>query len=139
MSKKAYIINNSSGSRLRFQYNPTKIPYSRGVNFSEIKSPGMSYPLTQYVNGEAREFTFELFMYDDPCTGKIDRARKFLERLMPPEKNRSGFRKPPTFTIAYGYFVKSCVLKKLEVDDDRLDSYGRPVVTTFKITARQVG
>lgn len=136
---KAYIINNDTNAKFTFQFNPTKVPYDRSVNYSQIDSPGMSYPLTQYTGGEAREFPVELFMYDIPYSGKIDSARKFLEDLLPPEYNKGDFKRPPSITFAYGYFVKKCVVKKLSVSDDRMDENGRPIQTTFTLTLRQVG
>lgn len=136
---KGYIINNSTNQKLVFQYNPTKVPYSRSANFSDIESPGMSYPLTQYTGGSAREFSVELFMYDKPYTGKINTYRKFLEALLPPEHNTTSFKKPPTITFCYGYFHKVCVVKSLSVEDDWLDPNGRPLQTTFTLQLRQVG
>lgn len=137
---RCYIINNKTNKRLTPQFNPTSIPYSRGANFSTIDSPGMSYPLTQYVGGSVREFTLELFYYDRPISsGKINKARKFLENLLPPEKNKKSFKRPPTFTFAYGYFVRTLVLTNLEVNDEELDCYGQPIMTRFTLTVRQVG
>lgn len=136
---RAYIIRNDTNKRLVFQFNPTSIPYSRGASYSSIESAGMSYPLTQYVGGKAREFSFELFYYDNPYTGKIDSARKFLEGLLPPETNKKGFKKPPTFTLAYGYFVRTLVLTDLEVNDEWMNSDGKPLMTRFTLSVRQVG
>ena len=85
---RCYIIRNDNNEKLTFQFNPSSMPYSRGANYSSIESPGMSYPLTQYAGGQVREFSFEVFYYDKPYTGKINTARKFLEGLLPPEKNK---------------------------------------------------
>ena len=136
---RCYIINNSSNIKLTFQFNPETMPYSRSANYTSIDSPGMSYPLTQYVGGSIREFSFEVFYYDKPYSGKIDNARKFLEGLLPPEKNTSSFTKPPTFTLAYGYFVKVYVLTNLQINDEWLNSDGNPLMTRFTLTVRQVG
>ena len=136
---RCYIIRNDNNKKMTFQFNPTSIPYSRGVNYSTIESPGMSYPLTQYVGGQVREFSFEVFYYDKPYSGKINKARKFLEGLLPPEKNIKSFTKPPTFTLAYGYFVRTLVLTNLDVNDQWLDDNGRPIMTRFTLTVRQVG
>lgn len=136
---RCYIIRNDNDKKLTFQFNPSAMPYSRGAKFSSIESPGMSYPLTQYVGGEVREFSFEVFYYDNPYTGKIKTARQFLEGLLPPEKNKTKFTKPPSFTLAYGYFVKSYVLLNLAVQDDWLDGDGNPIMTRFILTVRQVG
>nr|DAO15488.1 MAG TPA: hypothetical protein [Caudoviricetes sp.] len=135
---RCHIIRNDNNRRLNFQFNPTTIPYSRGVSYTSIESPGMSYPLTQYTGGKAREFSFSVYYYDKPFSGKINTARKFLEGLLPPEKNKRSFKKPPTFTLAYGYFVKTLVLTQLEVEDTWMDSNGRPIETKFTLTVRQV-
>ena len=135
---RCHIIRNDNNRRLNFQFNPTTIPYSRGANYTSIESPGMSYPLTQYTGGKARKFSFSVYYYDKPFSGKINTARKFLEGLLPPEKNKRSFKKPPTFTLAYGYFVKTLVLTQLEVEDTWMDSNGRPIETKFTLTVRQV-
>lgn len=136
---RCYVIRNDTNKKLTFQFNPTSIPYSRSANYTTIDSPGMSYPLTQYVGGNVREFSLELFYYDRPYSGKINKARKFLEGLLPPETNTSSFTKPPTFTFAYGYFVKVLVLTNLEVNDEWLNEDGQPLMTRFTLTVRQVG
>ena len=136
---RCYIIRNSDDKKLTFQFNPETVPYGRGANYSTIESPGMSYPLTQYCGGQVREFSFEVFYYDRPYSGKIDTARKFLESLLPPEKNKKDFTKPSSFTFAYGYFVKTLVLLNLYVLDEWLDQNGQPLMTRFTLTVRQVG
>lgn len=138
-SGKISVDRNGNFSMLTFQFNPTSIPYGRGANYSTIESPGMSYPLTQYVGGQVREFTFEVFYYDNPFTGKILNAKKYLESLLPPEKNTKEFTKPPSFTFTYGYFVKKLVLLNLEVHDEWLNEFGLPLMTRFTLTVRQVG
>lgn len=136
---RCYVINNSTNKKMNFQFNPESMPYSRGANYTSIESPGMSYPLTQYVGGSAREFSFEVFYYDRPYSEKINKARKFLEALLPPEKNKKSFKKPPTFTLAYGYFVKVYVLTNLQVNDEIMNGDGNPEMTRFTLTVRQVG
>ena len=136
---RCYVINNSTNKKMNFQFNPESMPYSRGANYTSIESPGMSYPLTQYVGGSAREFSFKVFYYDRPYSGKINKARKFLEALLPPEKNKKSFKKPPTFTLAYGYFVKVYVLTNLQGNDEIMNGDGNPEMTRFTLTVRQVG
>ena len=136
---RCYIIRNDNNKRMTFQFNPTSVPYSRSANYATIDSPGMSYPLTQYVGGNVREFSFEVFYYDRPYSGKINKARKFLEGLLPAEKNKKNFKKPPTFTFAYGYFVRTLVLEQLDVNDEWLNEDGQPLMTRFTLTVRQVG
>lgn len=135
---RAYIVRCDDNARLTFQFNPTQIPYSRSAKYSNIESPGMSYPLTQYAGGNVRQFSFEVFMYDRPYTGKIKTARDFLETLLPPETNVDGFTRPSAFMLAYGYFVKKLVLEQLEVGDEVLDENGNPVQVKFTLNVRQI-
>lgn len=136
---RSYIINNDTGEKLVFQFNPTSVPYSRGAEYSEIKAPLMSYPLTQYAGGTSRSFKVELFMYDRPSSGKIEEARLKLESYLPPEYNDPEFIKPPSLTFAFGYFVKKCVLEQLEVNDELFDENGNPTQTRFTLSLKQIG
>ena len=136
---RCYIIRNDTNETFTFQFNPTSVPHGRSAKYSTIESPGMSYPLTQYSGGNVREFSFSVFYYDKPCTGKILKARNFLGGLLPPETNTEGFVKPPSFTFAYGYFVRTLVLLSLDISDEWLDENGQPIMTTFTLTVRQVG
>lgn len=136
---RCYIIRNDTNEKFVFQFNPTSIPHSRSAKYSTIESPGMSYPHTQYTGGNVREFSFEAFYYDNPCTGKILKARSFLGGLLPPETNTEGFVQPPTFTLAYGYFVRTLVLVSLDINDEWIDENGQPIMTRFNLTVRQVG
>lgn len=135
---RCYVIRNDNNKRMIFQFNPSSLQYSRTAKYNTVESPGMCYPITQYVGGDVREFSFEVFYYDNPSTGGINRARTFLEGLLPPEKNKKGYKKPPTFTFAYGYFVRVCVLKQLDVNDEWLDENGKPIMSRFTLTVRQV-
>lgn len=136
---RCYFINNTTNKKLIVQFNPTNIFYERSANFTSIESPGMSYPLTQYTGGKERTFEINLFYFDNPSTGKITTARNFFMALLPPEKNTSAFKKPPTFTIAYGYFTRTVVLTSLRVEDEELNANGVPVMTRFTLSVRQVG
>lgn len=134
---KCYFINNDTGKHLECQFNPESMPYSRSANFTEISSPGMAYPLVQFTGGNVRDVPLKLFYYD-PSGKIIKAARKFFNDLLPPEKNTKKFRKPPSFTFAYGYFVKKYVLTELEVDDTMLNSDGVPTMTTFTLNMKQI-
>lgn len=136
---RCHFVRDDNNAVLNAQYNPTTLQHSRSANYASVDSPGISYPLTQYVGGNAREFSVELFFYDRPFSGKIHAAREYLEALLPPEHNTESFTKPPTFTFAYGYFIKSCVLLQMEVVDEMLDEDGNEIVTRITLNMRQVG
>lgn len=136
---KGYIKNLDSGEIMKFQYNPETFEYSRGATYVEIIAPGMSYPTTQYVHGNSRSFPIELFLYDKPSTGVIEGQISFIEGLLPPESNDSGFIKPPTILFVYGNFIKKCVVEEFNVNIEEYDSNGIPTMARITLTIRQVG
>lgn len=136
---KGWIKNNSTGNKMSFQYNPTDLSYSRGVTYTDISAPGMPYPNTQFVKGNARSFTVPLFFYDNPNTGVIKKYMSFIGGFLTPETNTSGYEKPPEMTFCYGYFIRRCVLEDLNITIERMDADGEPIQATFTLQLRQVG
>lgn len=136
---KGWIKNNSTGEKMSFQYNPTILEYSRGVSYADISAPGMPYPNTQYVGGNARSFPVSLFLYDNPDTGVIKRYMNFLEGFLTPETNVSEYTKPPEMTFCYGYFIRRCVLEDLSISIERIDEKGEPIQAYLTLQLRQVG
>ena len=136
---KGWIKNNNTGKKMPFQYNPTTLSYSRGVSYTDISAPGMPYPNTQYVKGNARSFSIPLFFYDNPNTGVIKKYINFLGGFLTPETNVSGYVKPPVMIFCYGYFIRKCVLEDLAIDIERIDKNGEPIQATFTLQLRQVG
>ena len=135
---KGYLKNLDTSLIMKFQYNPETFEHSRGATYAEIVAPGMSYPELQYVHGNARTFSVELFLFDKPYTGTMDNLIGFLEELLPPEDNDTDYTKPPKVLISYGTFVKKCVVEDLQIKAEEYDSSLNMVVVRANITFRQV-
>lgn len=136
---KGWIKNNESGQKMSFQFNPEGLTYSRSASYVDISAPGMAYPNTQFVKGNIRSFSTELFLYDNPCTGVISEAEDFLNELLPPESNSRSFTQPPDLTFCLGYFVRKCVLEDFSVYVERFDERGKAIQARFTLQLRQVG
>ena len=136
---KGYIKNLDTGKVMKFQYNPETFEYSRGVTYAEIIAPGMAYPDTQYVHGNARAFSVELFLFDKPCTGVISNYESFIGGFLTPETNSANYKKPPEMLFCYGSFIKRCVLEELGVSVEEYDENGKATVARFTLSLRQVG
>lgn len=138
---KGYILNKVTLEMKSFMYNPPQISFSRGSTYSEISSPGMSYPLFQFVKGESMRFNFSLYFYDKPCTGVIKEWLNFLNGFLPPEytyKENYSFTKPPHLIIAMGSFVKVCVLESLGTTYTDFNSQLQPTEATFSLSLRRI-
>lgn len=136
---KGWIKDNTTGEKMSFQYNPTNLEYARGATYAEISAPGMPYPNTQFVKGNARTFSIPLFFYDNPSTGVIKNYINFLNNFLPPETNISGYTKPNEMTFCYGFFIRRCVLEDLNINIERIDDKGGPIQATLTLQLRQVG
>lgn len=135
---KGYIKNLKTGTIMKFQYNPEAFEYSRSATYSEMASPGMSYPVLQYVHGNSRSFPIELFMFDKPYSGVIPKQKSFYEGLLPPETNSITYTMPPTALFAYGDFIKKVVVEDLAIKIEEYNQNGNPIMARFTLTLRQV-
>ncbi len=136
---KGYLKNLDTGEILKFQYNPETFEHSRGATYSDIVSPGMSYPDAQYVHGNAVTFSIELFIFDKPYTGVYAHFLKFLQDFLPPEMNNSTFKKPPEALICYGNFIKRCIILEIAEKIEEYDEQGNEVNARITLSLRQVG
>ena len=138
---KGWVKNCDTGEYKSFQFNPTPpFTYSRGVTYATIESPGSQYPITAFVKGNLRTFSLDLFLFDKPYTGKIDKDYMlFFGKLLTPETNNINYTRPPKFILSYGYFTRTCVLEGLTVSIEEYDSLLRPVKATLSLTIRQEG
>lgn len=136
---RGYLKNNENGTITPFQYNPENLQYSRSINYADIAAPCICYPLTQFTGGSVREFTVELFFYDRPYSGLINKKMIEIGRFLTPEYNVKGYKRPPSMTFVMGYFIRKCVLSSLDINIEMFDEQGNPEIARFTMTLRQVG
>ena len=132
---KGVIMNRVTGEYKPFIYNPTTFSNSRSVNYTSIKSAGSSYPLTQYVNGNEKQISFELFLYDK-VGNKVNEYIDFLNTFLPVKGTR--FNVPPTLIYSFGNYVSECVLLSLETEYTDFDINLKPTSAKVKISLMEV-
>lgn len=138
------------------QYNPEKLEYGISATYSEMNSPGMNYPVFQFVRGNSHEFQLELFMYEGRGgTGHYIRTlQKWFEECLPPQGNNPGKHKkgkkkgkykkyvtfdPPIINVRVGYYKFKSVLKDMHVSDEWLNENGKPIMTKLSLTFIKTG
>ena len=129
----------NAGSIHMFQFNPESFAYSRSADWTETIAPGMSYPIVQWASGTSRSFGIDLFMWDKPHEGIIEKARDFILDLLPPEENDPEFTRPPVFTFVYGDFIKDCVLQTFNMTIEEYDTAGNITQAILSLTCLQIG
>ena len=136
---KGWIKNNETGELKKFQFNPTTFEYSRGATYADISAPGMPYPDTQFIKGNARSFPVTLFFFDNPSTGVIEEYITFFDSFLTPEVYNKAYTRPPEMTFCHGYFIRKCVLEDLSISIEQMDSTGTPTQAVITLQLRQVG
>lgn len=139
---KCYLYNCDTGEYHYFQFIPSDLPRSRGVNYSTISSPGMAYPVTQFINGDTMEFDVDL-VYNERykiggSTGSVARVEKFIEGLCPPYSNKKTFTDPPKCKFAYGTFSCNCVVTQWKISNEERNSSGVPISANITISLRRI-
>lgn len=137
-STKGYLKNNNTGDKLSFMFNPSSLSFSQGATYSEITSPGMSYPLTQYVRGNSHAFELPLYVYDRPSGDEIKVWESFLQRLIPPEINSAEYLQPDTVKVVLGTFIKDCVVENLNTEYTHFTPDLEPDEATFTLSLKVV-
>lgn len=136
---KGSLTNLETSTTKYFQYNPESISYSRSVDYGSIKAPGMQYPTFYFTNGGEKTFSIELFMYDNPSTGKIKSYDEFIKTLLPAEDNSYAFKKPNEALYVLGSDAFKVVVTSYEMKVEMWDKYMNPTQARFTLGMTKVG
>lgn len=140
IQNKCYLYNCDTKEKHFFQFAPEDLPRNRSANYSIINSPGMAYPLVQFVQGEIQDFDLSLYYNErwGDTKGAIKRVYKFLDGLLPPVKNTKLFSAPPKCKVAYGTFSCNCVVTGYNISGEERDSSGEPVASNIVVNVRRI-
>lgn len=134
--KKGYIKNKTTGAVKPFMYNPEGISDSRATEFSEISSPGSSYPRFQYVKTGARTFNLELFLTTS-SKGTVKDYFKFIDGFQP---KGSRFSKPPVLIFVMGSDVRECIVTQVNRSITEFNSANlEPTKAVVSLALTQLG
>lgn len=137
---KGYLAQYDNPSkRLVFQYNPEMFEDNIEVTYRAISSPGMSWPIYQYIGGEPRYVEFTLFLdhYNRTGENQVRKTINFLHSFLPYRKDR--FHAPPELLFSFGWFVKRCILSSLKVRYTMFDSNLQPIRAEVDIRLEILG
>lgn len=135
---KGYIKNKNSGVIKNFMFNPAELSFERSATYSEISSPGLSYPITQYVRGNIMTFSVPLYIYDRPYSGAVKEWEDFLSCFVPPTENTSGYVKPDEMLFVMGTFIRNCIAESINTQYTSFTSELLPDEATITLNLRQV-
>ena len=151
--KKAYLVRkdqeNEASAQVACLFNPKELSVEKGNQFAEVNIPGLSSPLLQFVRGNARSVTMDLFFdtyekgedvrnHTDRITGWD--AGSMLSKLSPPKGLMdidSNLHAPPICVFIWGEFRFQCVIERVTKRFTMFHPNGFPVRATLSVTLKE--
>lgn len=117
-------------------FNPTDYSVEYSANFQETAPPGLSNPIIQFVNGNARVLNMDL-LFDTYTDGRgqnvIDLTEPFTDLL----SIDTELHAPPRVEFRWGVFHFIAVVEKISQKFTMFRSDGTPVRATLSVTFKQ--
>jgi LysM repeat protein len=115
-------------------FNPTQYSLNKGASFSEIAVPGLSAPILQFVRGNTRTLSMDLF-FDTYEKGSD--VRKYTNKIYGLVDIRGPLHRPPIVTFSWGTFNFQAVVEQVGGRFTLFLSDGTPVRATLSVTFKE--
>jgi hypothetical protein len=131
-------------------FNPAEFTVEKSNQFAEVNIPGLSSPIYQFVRGNARSVTLELFF--DTYEEKID-VRIFTDRITGwdagsmfsglPDAAKglmdidSDLHAPPICLFVWGTFIFQCIIERVSKNFTMFLPEGIPARATLNVTLKE--
>jgi hypothetical protein len=151
MLVKAYIARKDKPNvKVSCMFNPEEFSVVKSNQFASVNIPGLSAPLLQFVRGEARTVTVDLFfdtyeegtdvrLHTDRITGWD--AGSMFSKLSGDKKGLmdidSDLHAPPVCQFVWGAFVFQCVIDQVTKKFTMFLPEGIPVRATLTVTLKE--
>jgi len=131
-------------------FNPKELTVEKSNQFAEVNIPGLSSPIFQFVRGNARSVTMDLFfdtyeqgtdvrLFTDRITGwdagsmfsSLPKAAKGLMDI------DSDLHAPPVCIFIWGAFIFQCVIERVSKKFTMFLPEGIPVRATLNVTLKE--
>lgn len=131
-------------------FNPKELSIEKSNQFAEVNIPGLSSPIFQFVRGNARSVTLDLFfdtyeqgtdvrIFTDRITGwdagsmfsKLPGAAKGLMDI------DSDLHAPPVCIFIWGAFIFQCIIERVSKKFTMFLPEGIPVRATLSVTLKE--
>lgn len=129
---KAVIINQDAPAPapIAVMFNPPSYSLAKTSQFAEIRIPGLPTTVLQYVSGDARTFSTELF-FDTTETGTDVRSRTAAVSAL--TEPNALTQVPPRLLLLWGSLALQCVLTSVREEFDYFDSKGLPLRARLQV------
>lgn len=115
-------------------FNPTQYSLDQANSLAEMGVPGLSAPILQYVRGNGRTLSMDLFF--DTYEQRRD-VRKHTKRIYGLLDIRGPLHRPPICTFTWGSFNFDCVLESVGGKFTLFLGDGTPVRATLSVRFKE--
>lgn len=124
------------GDPIFFEYNPAGFETAKEANWAEIGVPGLDFPLQQFVRGNLKTLSIEVYLNRD-FYGKEHDVRGSVERLESLVESAEESKAPPICVFQWGRFDFVCVVGSVSVSYSMFDRGGDPIEATVSLSLRR--
>lgn len=115
-------------------FNPTQYSLDKGNQIAEIGIPGLSAPILQYVRGNSRTLSVELFF--DTYEQQSD-VRQYTNQIYGLLEIDRDTHAPPLCTFTWGNFNFTCIVERVGGRFTLFLANGTPVRATLNVTFKE--
>jgi hypothetical protein len=122
--EKGYLTRKDKESvKVPFLFNPKELSIEKSNQYSEVNIPGLPSPIFQFVRGNARSVTMDLFFdtYEQGKDVRID----------------SDLHAPPVCIFIWGAFIFQCIIERVSKRFTMFLPEGVPVRATLSVTLKE--
>ncbi len=133
---KAYIepLNGSSTDKIEVLFNPAEYSIEKSNQFQSTPIVGLATPLTQFISGNARTLTMDLFFDTyEKGTDVRDHTKKVFSLL----EIDSELHAPPLCQFVWGSIVLKATIEKISSKFTMFLGDGTPVRATLNVTFKE--
>ncbi|HEX7242069.1 MAG TPA: LysM peptidoglycan-binding domain-containing protein [Longimicrobiaceae bacterium] len=116
-------------------FNPNQYSLDQANTLAEVGVPGLSAPILQYVRGNGRTLSMDLFF--DTYEGQQKDVRKHTDKVYGLLDIRGPLHRPPVCTFTWGTFNFDCVVERVGGRFTLFLADGTPVRATLSVTLKE--
>ncbi len=126
----------NKGSKIKVLFNPTEYTVEKSNQFQNTVFPGLSTPLTHFINGNAKTLTMELF-FDTYEEEENKDVRLHTEKIMNLLDINSELHAPPVCCFVWGALKFKAVIERVTQRFTMFMETGIPVRATLNVTFKE--
>jgi LysM repeat protein len=127
-------ITPEGGAPIKVLFNPNQYSLDQGNQIAEIGVPGLAAPVLQYVRGNVRKLSMELF-FDTYEAGED--VRTYTSQIYGLLDIVASKHRPPICTFAWGQFNLKCLLESVSGKFTLFLEDGTPVRATLNVSFKE--